>query len=161
MSTGTPASKHEIVIVREFDAPRELVWKAWTDPKHVAAWWGPRGFTTRVDELDLRVGGRTRYVMVGPDGKEYPVTGVYQEIVAPEKFVSTDEFGEDFEGDDLPKGIILTCIFEDLGRRTRMTMRIAHPTAEDERKHEEMGVVGGWGSSFDCLDEYLATMQEQ
>jgi len=67
-----PAADREIVITRVFEAPRELVWRAWADPEHVAQLWGPEGFTTRVTDLDLRPGGRWRYVMVGPDGAEYP-----------------------------------------------------------------------------------------
>lgn len=156
--TADPADR-EIVITRVFDAPRELVWKAWTEPEQVARWWGPEGFSTRVEELDLRPGGRTRYVMIAPDGAEYPVGGMYIEVVPGEKFVSTDEFGDDFEppeGIDLPEGMVITCLFEDFGNQTKLTLTVSHPTAEDRRKHEEMGVVGGWNSSFDCLDRHLA-----
>jgi uncharacterized protein YndB with AHSA1/START domain len=157
-STGSEggASEREIVITREFDAPRKLVWEAWHEPRHVEQWWGPKGFTTRVTELDLRPGGRTRYVMTGPDGSEYPVGGVFREVVVPERIVTTDEWEDD--NPDLPQGIILTITFEDLGARTRVTLRIAHPTVDEKRKHEEMGVVAGWHSSFDCLDEYLVEM---
>lgn len=157
----TPAD-HFLLITRVFHAPRELVWKAWTESERLAQWWGPRGFTTRVEQLDLRPGGRTRYVMVGPDGQEYPAEGVFLEIDPPRRFVTTDEFGKDFDpkGMDLPQGIVLTAEFEELpgeAAKTRVTLRIAHPTAEDRRKHEAMGVVAGWQSSFDCLDEYLAS----
>jgi uncharacterized protein YndB with AHSA1/START domain len=159
-SSSPTGSDRQIVITREFDSPRRLVWEAWTDPHHVAQWWGPRGFQTRVDELDLRAGGAWRYVMIGPDGAEYPVKGVFREVVPLERIVTTDEFDEDYQHPakiDLPRGIILTCTFEDLaGERTRLTMRIVHRTAEDRRKHEEMGVVPGWHSSLDCLDEHLA-----
>jgi uncharacterized protein YndB with AHSA1/START domain len=158
-SSTIQSSEREIVITRVFNAPRELVFKAWTDPQHVAQWWGPKGFTTRVNEMDLRPGGTSRYVMCGPDGTEYPVKGVFHEVVPPERIVSSDEFDEGFEEvvkADLPKGIIMTAIFEDLNDKTRLTLRIVHPTAEDRRKHEEMGVVAGWNSSFECLDEFLA-----
>lgn len=150
-----------IVITRVFNAPRDLVWRVWTEPAHIAQWWGPKGFTTRVEEMDLRPGGQSRYVMVGPDGTEYPAEGVFREVVPPERIVTTDEFGEDYEqasGIDLPQGMVLTATFEALGDKTRLTLHIAHPTAEDKRKHEEMGVVAGWNSSFDCMDEYLATL---
>ena len=112
-------------------------------------------------EFDLRPGGQSRYVMVGPDGAEYPVKGVFQEIVPLERIVSTDEFDEGFESAadiDLPQGMIMTAIFEDLDGKTKLTLRILHQSATDRQKHEEMGVVGGWNSSFDCLDQYLATM---
>jgi uncharacterized protein YndB with AHSA1/START domain len=159
-SADTPSDR-EIVITRVFNAPRELVFKAWTEPKHIAQWWGPKGFTTRVTELDLRPGGRARYVMIGPDGTEYPVKGVFREIVLPERIVTSDEFDEGFEkvvNADLPKGIITTAVFEDLNGKTKLTLRIMHESVEDRRKHEEMGVVAGWNSSFDCLDEYLISI---
>ena len=154
------SGQREIVITRVFNAPRELVFKAWTDPKHVAQWWGPKGFTTKVTELDLRPGGKSRYVMIGPDGTEYPVKGVFREIVPLERIVTTDEFDEGFEkvvNADLPKGIVMTVLFEDLDGKTKLTLRIVHESAEDRRKHEEMGVIAGWNSSFDCLDEFLVT----
>jgi uncharacterized protein YndB with AHSA1/START domain len=100
--------------------------------------------------------------MVGPDGTEYPVKGVFLEIKPPEKIVSTDEFGDGFEeahpGMDLPKGIVATALFDDLGAKTRLTLRITHASSEDRRKHEAMGVVEGWNSSFDCMDDYLAEL---
>ncbi|MBW4422671.1 MAG: SRPBCC domain-containing protein [Myxacorys californica WJT36-NPBG1] len=159
-STGTESDR-TITITRVFNAPRELVFKAWTDPKHIEQWWGPKGFTTRVLELDLRPGGRSRYVMVGPDGTEYPGKGVFREIVPPERIVTTDEFDEGFDkvmDADLPQGMVLTALFEELDGKTKLTLQIVHESADDRRKHEEMGVVAGWNSSFDCLDEYLATL---
>ncbi|WP_199329131.1 SRPBCC domain-containing protein [Coleofasciculus sp. FACHB-1120] len=153
------SGQREIVITRVFNAPRELVFKAWTDPEHVAQWWGPKGFTTKVTELDLRPGGKSRYVMIGPDGTEYPGKGVFREIVPLERIVTTDEFDEGFEkvvNADLPKGMVMTVLFEDMDGKTKLTLRIVHESAEDRRKHEEMGVIGGWNSSFDCLDEFLA-----
>lgn len=160
-STDTQ-NEREIVITRVFNAPRELVFKVWTEPKHIEQWWGPKGFTTRVTELDFRPGGQWRYVMVGPDGTEYPVKGVFREIMPPERIVTSDEFDEGFEQvvqADLPSEIIeAIAIFEDLNNKTRLTLRIMHHTAEDRRKHEEMGVIAGWNSSFDCLDEFLVKM---
>ena len=156
------ADENVIVITRTFHAPRKLVWDAWTDPRHIAAWWGPEGFQTRVEGVDLRPGGRWSYVMIGPDGAEYPVCGVFREIVPLERIVTTDEFGEDFvapEGVDLPQGIVMTCLFEDAGPgETRIELRIAHPSAADRRKHEDMGVVLGWNSSLDCLERHLAAL---
>ncbi len=155
----SPAEDHVIEIVRVFDAPRSLVWDCFTKAEHLARWWGPSGFSTRVERLELEVGGRTEYVMTGPDGSEYPVAGTFTEIVPGERFVTTDEFGEDYappEPGQLPDGMVVTAIFEDVGTRTRLTLRIAHPSVEDRRKHEDMGVVQGWNSSFDCLDQYLA-----
>lgn len=151
----------EIVITRIFNAPRKLVFEVWTQPEHVAQWWGPKGFTTRVTEIDLRPGGKWRYVMISPDGKEYPAKGVFREIVPPERIVTTDEFDEGFEkvmNTDLPKGIVMTAVFDDLIDKTKLTLRIMHESVEERRKHEEMGVVAGWNSSLDCMDEYLANL---
>lgn len=157
---GLSADEKSIVISRVFNAPREQVWRAWTDPGAIAQWFGPKGFSTRVDELDFRPGGRSKYTMIGPDGAEYPSVGVFREVVPMEKIVTTDEFGEDYKAsskDDLPRGMVLTCFFEDAGPgRTLLTLHIAHPDAEGRRKHEEMGVVAGWGSTLDCLEEYLS-----
>ncbi|MDF5710671.1 MAG: SRPBCC domain-containing protein [Nostoc sp. S4] len=151
-------SQREIVITRIFRAPRQLVFQAWTDPKHIAQWWGPKGFTTRVSELDLRPGGKWRYVMIAPDGTEYPAKGVFREIVPLERIVTSDEFDEGFEkvvNAELPKGIVMTAVFEDLDGNTKLTLRIVHESFEDRQKHEKMGVIDGWNSSFDCLDEFL------
>ncbi len=158
------ASERELVITRTFDAPRELVWKVWTEAAHIEKWWGPRGFDTKVTEMDIRPGGKWNYVMIGPDGTEYPGKGVFSEVVPPERIVATDEFGDKYDeimpGVDLPKGLVTTALFDDLGSRTRLTLTISHATVEDRKKHEEMGVVAGWGSSFDKMDEYLAEIQQ-
>ncbi|HMJ08565.1 MAG TPA: SRPBCC domain-containing protein [Pyrinomonadaceae bacterium] len=158
------AGSNELVITREFDAPRELLYEVWTKPEHIEKWWGPRGFTTRVTSMDLRAGGKWNYVMIGPDGMEYPVHGLFSEVTPPERIVTTDEFGDDYDeimpGVDLPKGLVATAVFDDLGKRSRLTITIAHATPEDRRKHEEMGVIAGWNSSLDKMDEYLAEIQK-
>ncbi|MBW4579472.1 MAG: SRPBCC domain-containing protein [Tildeniella nuda ZEHNDER 1965/U140] len=154
----TNQSDREIIITRIFNAPRELVFKAWTEPKHIEQWFGPAGFTTRVEELDFRPLGHWRYVMIGTDGTEYPSEGVFREIVPPERIVTTDEFGEGIEqvlDADLPQGMVVTVLFEDLGGKTKLTIQVMHETVSDRRKHEEMGVIAGWNSSLDCLSEYL------
>ena len=148
----------EIVITRVFDAPRAMVWNVWTETDHIEKWWGPKGFSTRVEQNDFRPGGKNRLVMTGPDGKEYPVGGVIKEIVPYEKIVSTDEFEDDFEapdGVDLPQGIVMTILFEEEGGKTRLTLRIRHPDMASKQAHLDMGVVGGWNSTLDCLEDYL------
>lgn len=159
--SSSSQSDREIVITRIFNAPRELVFKAWTEAKHIEQWWGPEGFTTRVTEMDLRPGGQWCYVMISPDGTEYPAQGVFREIVPPERLVTSDEFGEGIEkvlDVDLPQGMVTTVLFEDLDGKTKLTIQIVHESADDRRKHEEMGVVPGWNSSLDCLDQYLAKL---
>ena len=150
----TQADSLDLVIERVFDAPRELVWKAWTDPEHVAQWWGPHGMKTRVDELDLRVGGNWRYVMTGPDGGEYPQQGTFREIVPPEKIVTSAVFEV---GSDAPQRQVLTYRFDDLGDKTKLTMHIEHETAEQLRTQAAFELEG-WSSNFDCLDEHLAVL---
>lgn len=87
-------SDREIIISRVFDAPPELVWEAWTNPKHIVQWWGPNGFTTTIGSMDLRVGGEWKYMMVGPDGTRYPNHMLYKEVTRPSKLVSDHGDGE-------------------------------------------------------------------
>lgn len=163
-ATSTQQKDTDIVITREFAAPRQLVWDVWTQPRHIERWFGPKGFDTRVEEHDFRVGGRSVFIMVGADGAEYPAAGTFKEIVPIEKIVSTDEFGEGFEDTpvgktfDLPKGMVTTALFDDLGERTKLTLTTSHPTVEDKTKHISMGVVEGWNSSFDKMEDYLSTL---
>jgi uncharacterized protein YndB with AHSA1/START domain len=84
---GAGQSERRLTISRVFDAPRELVFKVWTDPAHVAQWWGPSGFKTTIQEMDVRPGGHWRYTMRGPDGHDYPFDGHYVEVVKPERLV--------------------------------------------------------------------------
>jgi uncharacterized protein (TIGR02246 family) len=162
--SGPMEADRTIVITRTFAAPRALVWDVWTRPEHITQWWGPRGFHTTVTAMDLRPGGKWRYVMHGPDGAEYPVHGVFREIVPLERIVTSDEFDEGWKPPqpiDLPSGIVVTALFEDDGPNTRLTLRIVHATVEDKKKHEAMGVAGGWNSSFDCMDDYLAALTDE
>lgn len=151
-------SETNITITREFDFPRDLVWMAWTQPEHIAQWFGPEGFSTRVEEYEFKSGGRFKYVMVGPDGKEYPGVSVFKEVSPKDRIVATDDFGDNYreKNPDVPSGMIVTETFEDLGERTKVTISIDHASAEDRKKHEEMGVVDGWGSSLDKFEKYLA-----
>lgn len=149
-----------LVITRVFDAPRELVWKAWTDPKRFVRWWGPKGFTSPACEIDLRVGGKYLACMRSPEGQDYWSTGVYREIVPKGKIVYTDSFS-DAEGNpvpasyygmqgDWPPEMIVTVTFEEVGGKTKMTLRhdgIPPDTMSD--------CEAGWSGSFDKLAESL------
>jgi len=165
-ATGTTQIKDtDIIITREFAAPRQLVWDAWTKPEQIEKWFGPKGFSTRVDEQDFKVGGRSNYVMIDANGAEYPAAGVFKEIVPIEKIVSAAEgFSKGFQAAhpemDLPKGTtVMTYLFDDLGKRTKLTLITTHSSVEERAKHEAMGVVAGWGSSFDKLDDFLGSTQ--
>lgn len=153
-SAAMQPAERELVITRVFDAPRELVWKAWTEPERMARWWGPRGFTTPVCELDVRPGGAIRIVMLGPDGAEHPMTGVFREIVKPERLVffsaALDEEGKPlFEGTN-------TVTFSEQGGKTTLTMvaRVIKSTPKAARNLDGMEI--GWTQSLERLTEYLA-----
>ena len=138
-----------LVITRVFDAPRDVVYKAWTDPESAAAWWGPKGFTLTHREIDVRPGGRWRVCMRSPDGVDYWAQGVYREFKAPERFVYTWAW-EKPEGKP-GRETLVTVEFAAQGDKTKMTFRQAEfETAEDRDSHR-----GGWSESFDRLAEYL------
>jgi uncharacterized protein YndB with AHSA1/START domain len=144
-----------IVAVRVFDAPRDLVFAAWSDPKHLAQWWGPNGFTTTTRSFDMRAGGVWRFVMHGPDGRDYENRIIYDEIVKPERLVYSHDGGDDVE----PVRFKVTVIFEDLGGKTRLTMRMQFPSAKERaRVIEEYGADKGLVQTLARLGEYLATM---
>ncbi|MDN5213311.1 SRPBCC domain-containing protein [Fulvivirgaceae bacterium BMA12] len=141
-----------LLLQRTFNAPRKLVWEAWTQPEHIAAWWGPRGMKTAVVELDFRPGGRWKYIMTAPDGSEFPAKGVFSEIIEFEKIVSSADFAP------VTESVIIVALFEDLGDQTKLTFSVIHASEEYCRKQENMGVMNGWGANFDGLEAYLARM---
>jgi uncharacterized protein YndB with AHSA1/START domain len=120
-AAAKPIGETEVVLTRVFDAPRALVFRIWTEPHHLAKWWGPRDFTNAVCELDVRVGGRIFIEMHAPDGTVYPMTGTFREVVAPERLVLA-AVAEDRNGNALLEGLI-TATFEDEGGKTRLTVR--------------------------------------
>jgi uncharacterized protein YndB with AHSA1/START domain len=149
---GNPRS---IIGTREFDAPRELVFSAWTDPKHLAQWWGPNGFTTTTYSFDLRPGGVWRFVMHGPDGRDYQNRITFDEIVPPERIVYRHAGGDDVE----PVQFRQTVMFEDLDGRTRITWRGDFPSAaERNRVIKDYGADKGLVETLARLDDYVAAM---
>jgi uncharacterized protein YndB with AHSA1/START domain len=163
---ATKPAERELVIARVFDAPRELVWKAWTDPEEAKKWWGPKGFTAPVSKIDLRVGGKYLNCMrgAGPDGvvRDFWSTGIYREIVPLQRLVNTDSFADEkgnvvpashygMEG-DWPLELLVTVTFEEAGGRTKMTLLHAGIPAGKMRELCETG----WNESFDKLAEHLA-----
>ena len=144
----------EVKLTRMFEAPRELVFEAFTTPKHIERWWGLRRTKTRVDVLDLRVGCRWRFVEIADDGEEYAFRGEFREIVPPEKLVYTFEY----EGE--PGQIVVdTLMFEDLGGRTKMTAIALFQSVEDRDGMIDAGMEFGAGESYDQLDELLEKIQ--
>lgn len=153
--TTTPASDRELVLTRLIDAPREKLFRAWTEPELMKQWFTPRPWTTPVIEVDLRPGGSNLIVMRGPDGTEFPNRGVYLEIVRNERLVFTDAYTKAWEPSEKPffTGIIT---FEDEGGKTRYTARALHWTVVDREAHEKMGFHEGWGLCADQLAELAA-----
>lgn len=150
-------SDREIVLRRVFEAPLELVWEVWTNPKHIVKWWGPKGFTTTIETMDVRPGGVFQHVMHGPDGADYPNRCVFKEVVKPKLIVYTQTGGRKggpgatFEG---------RWTFEALdGLRTRVTGRLIFASAgERSRVAREFGAVEGGEQTLARLGELLATM---
>ena len=157
-STGTSTAAtadREIIITRVLDAPRELVWKAWTDPRHVVHWWGPNGFTNTIHEMNIRPGGVWRFIMHGPDGVDYPNKIVYHEIVKPERLVYSHGSGEKSDTADFQT----TVTFVEQGSRTKVTMRALFPSAADrDRVVKEYNVIEGGNQTLGRLAGYLAKM---
>ena len=147
-------AERELVITRVFDAPRPLVFKAWTEPARMARWTGPRGFTVTSSTVDVRPGGAYRTCLRSPEGRDHCMRGGYREVVAPERLV----FSFDWEEPDGTPGreMLITVTFADHDGKTRMTFHQARfDSIRDRDEHGE-----GWNSSFDRLDEYLIQAQE-
>lgn len=153
-NTATRAIERELAITRVLDAPRSLVFKAWMDPKQVAQWWGPRGFTNPLCELELRPGGAIRINMRGPDGTLYPMTGVYREILEPERLVFTSA-ALDEKGHPLLE-LLHTVAFTEQGGKTTLTLlaRVVKTTAEAAPYLE--GMEAGWTQSLERLEACVA-----
>jgi uncharacterized protein YndB with AHSA1/START domain len=144
--------KQEIIMTRLFDAPRELVFKAYTDPNLIPQWWGPKGLTTTVDKMDVSEGGVWRFVQRDAEGNEYAFHGVYHSIVSPERLVYTFEF----EG--MPGHVLLaTVTFEELDDgKTKLTDRSVFQSVEDRDGMLKSGMEEGAAESMDRFAELLA-----
>ncbi len=160
-SVAARSTEPELVIIRVFDAPRELVFRAWTEPEHLARWWGPNGFTTPFCKVDLRPGGAWHLCMRSPDGRDFWCKGIYREIVVPERIVTTDFFADE-EGNlvppthygmsaDVPAEMLLTVTFTEQDGKTKLTVQQSLPLS----LAKSIGAVEGWNQSFDRLAEQL------
>jgi uncharacterized protein YndB with AHSA1/START domain len=154
-SLDLDADPRAIVGTREYDAPRALVFAAFTDPKHLAQWWGPNGFKTTTLSFDMRPGGIWRFVMHGPDGRDYQNRITYEEVVPPERIVYRHGGGDDVE----PVQFRQTITFEDLGGRTRIVWRGEFPSvAERDRVVKEYGADTGLVQTMARLAEHVAAV---
>ena len=156
MSSGT--ARHELVLMREIDAPREKIFRAWTDPELLKQWFCPKPWGVSHAELDVRTGGSSVIVMNGPNGEVVDNRGVYLEVVPNEKIVFTDAFKTAWVPSEKPfmTGIVL---LEPLGDgKTKYTAIARHWTEEDKKTHEAMGFHEGWGAATDQLAALVATI---
>jgi uncharacterized protein YndB with AHSA1/START domain len=149
-----PFAEREVTITRVFDAPRALVFKAWTDPQHLAQWWGPEGFTNPVCEFEAYVGGKLRIHMRGPDGAVYPMKGVIREIAAPERLVFSS-VAVDAAGKHLLEGLTTVTFVEQNGKTT-MTMHSRAAAVAEIGISYLQGMEAGWTQSIDRLKGLLA-----
>ena len=150
-------TNRELVITRLIDAPREAVYRAWTDPDLIVRWFTPPPWRTTRAELDVRPGGSSFILMQGPDGTEMPNHGIYLEVVENERLVFTDAYVNAWEPSEKPfmTGILT---FADEDGKTRYTARVRHWTEADREAHEKMGFHEGWGIATDQLAALAATL---
>lgn len=164
--TAKPAP-FEFTTSRVLDAPRDLVWKAWTDPERMKQWWGPKGFTVHHAAMDLRPGGAFHYGMKSPDGHDVWGKFIYREIVPPERLVCIVHFSDAKGGvtrhpmsPSWPLKTLSTTTFEAQGRKTLLTVRwVPFEATDEERATFEAGrdsMKQGWGGTIDQLEAYLA-----
>lgn len=146
----------ELVSVRDFDAPRELVFAAWTDPAHFPNWFCPPGFETVLCEMDVREGGVYRIHWRDAQGNTYPNKAVYREVTPPSRLVYEDSWDDDRPENE---AVVVTVIFEDLGGRTRMTSRSLFANHDHLERIKAMGVEAGWALFLDRLAVHLAEQQ--
>jgi uncharacterized protein YndB with AHSA1/START domain len=149
--SDTPKSADlELVITRVFDAPRDLVWKAWTEPERMARWFGPRGFASTVLRHELYPGGAYRIHMRGPEGDDHWTQGVFREVASPERLVMAGSWA-DAAGNPTGPETLLTILLEEQGSRTKLTLHNAGFESVTSRDAHQRG----WNSALDCLGEYL------
>jgi uncharacterized protein YndB with AHSA1/START domain len=150
---ATPFADREIFATRLFDAPRELVFSTWTDPKHIANWWGPTGFRNTIQEMDVRPGGVWRFIMHGPDGRDYPNKIVYREIVRPERIVYDHESGPPFH---------VTVTFSEAGPWTKVSMHMLFASEKvRDTTVKEFGAIEGLHQTLGRLAKELQTMSDK
>ncbi|WP_437308648.1 SRPBCC family protein [Sorangium sp. So ce388] len=147
-------SDREVVITRTFAAPRRLVFEAMTKPEHVKRWYGLRSLSMSVCEIDLRVGGRWRYVLRAPDGSEHGFTGVYREIARPERVVCTENYEPLGPGHEM----VVTATYDERDGKTTLTSRIVYQSQADRDAHLQSGMEAGMRETFERLEELLPTL---
>ena len=146
-------SKRTLSIKKTFDAPVELVWEAWTEPKHLAHWWAPKGMSVTIVEHDFKVGGKWKYVMPMPNGTEFISEGQFVEIVEFQKIVTSANFRP------MTEGVEIRVLFEKAGNKTVFVFGVIHPTEEYKLQQEKMGFYNGWGSTLTRFEGLVADLK--
>ena len=154
-STPSPTADREIIMSRVVSAPRELVFDVWTDPVHVAQWWGPNGFSIKVHEMDVRPGGTWRFLMTGPDGTEWPNRVTFREVKRPERLA----YLHDSDVDNDPRAFEVTVTFEAQGEKTKVSMLSVFPTVEACNYVKSFGAVELGKQTLAKLDAFVQRVQ--
>ena len=150
MTEEKNTSDRELKITRLINAPRELVWKMWTEPEHIKHWWGPAGFKNTISKMDVRMNGEWEFIMHGPDGTDYRNKHIYLEVKKPERLVLKHVIGPSF---------IMTATFEAQGDKTLVTMHGLFESAEQlQQLIREVGADKGMKENMDRLEEYIAKL---
>ena len=159
MQTTLPDNQPTVVFTRTFDAPRALVFEAWTNPEHLARWWGPFDTATTID-MDARQGGYFNFTMNAPDGEQFPHGGKYSEFVRPERLVFSNVAGDrDWGEDGGPPNCVVTVVFDERDGKTTLTITSLLASFEERDALVKVGAPGGWAMSFDKLDTLLEKVQ--
>ena len=153
MAQSNPTVK-QATLTRDFDAPRDLIFAAWTEPEHFAQWCGPQGFSVPVVEMDVRTGGTFRIEMKSPDGSTYPTKGTFTDVTPPERLVMIDIGMEGPDGTSMME-LQYTVTFEDLGGKTRLTLTIDVLKAAPEFENVLEGAQMGFTQAFEKLEAHL------
>lgn len=149
MSRSEELSNRTLTIEKEFNAPIDIVWDAWTKPEHIINWWAPQGMNLEVVEHDFKVGGNWKFSMMMPDGNLFVSEGKYLEIEPLKKIVTSADFKP------MTERVELHVFFEKNGDKTNFTFSVVHETEEHCKQQEKMGFYNGWGSAFERLDRMV------
>lgn len=143
----------DLILERVVDVPRERVWRAWTEPRHLMPWFCPKPWQTTECEIDLRPGGKWRFTQEAPDGSEFAFSGVYKEVDPPNRVVFTECY------EAMPEhGYVVTGVYEEHDGITTVTSTLVYQSQEDRDGHRDSGMESGANESYDRLEEYLASL---
>lgn len=153
MNQSQSAENRTLTLSRTINAPLQLVWDTWTQPGHIAKWWGPKGMETTIVKHDFRIGGEWEYTMIMPNGSAFIGEGKYIDIIELKKICSSANFKP------MTEGVEIQAYFDKQGEQTHFTFKVVHPTEAYCKQQREMGFENGWGSTFDRLEALIDTLK--